>query len=59
MRKYNKKRAVILNTYQCYTRDSFQRVRTDVDRSTLYGYVFGAKIVRGAYMIQVCRPYQY
>lgn len=52
MRKYNKKRAVILNTYQCYTRDSFQRVRADVDRSTLYGYVFGAKIVRGAYMIQ-------
>mmetsp|Transcript_11087 Transcript_11087/g.27185 ORF Transcript_11087/g.27185 Transcript_11087/m.27185 type:complete len:622 (+) Transcript_11087:59-1924(+) len=52
MRKYNKDRAVILNTYQCYLRDAFQRVRADVDRSEFYGFVFGAKIVRGAYMVQ-------
>jgi len=52
MRAHNKERAVILNTYQCYLRDSFVRVRTDVDRSEFYGFVFGAKIVRGAYMVQ-------
>mmetsp|Transcript_6750 Transcript_6750/g.13037 ORF Transcript_6750/g.13037 Transcript_6750/m.13037 type:complete len:645 (+) Transcript_6750:109-2043(+) len=52
MREYNTDRAVILNTYQCYLRDSFQRVRTDIDRSEFYSFVFGAKIVRGAYMVQ-------
>jgi len=41
---------VIYNTYQCYLRDSFERLRTDVARSERFGYHFGAKLVRGAYM---------
>uniref|UniRef100_A0A6T8K9X6 Proline dehydrogenase n=2 Tax=Hemiselmis andersenii TaxID=464988 RepID=A0A6T8K9X6_HEMAN len=52
MRTYNMERAVILNTYQCYLKDSFVRVRADINRSDFYGFVFGAKIVRGAYMVQ-------
>jgi proline dehydrogenase len=41
---------VIYNTYQCYRKDTPQRLRTDVDRSERYNYHFGAKLVRGAYM---------
>ncbi len=43
---------MILNTYQAYLRDAHQRVLNDVARSEAYGFVFGAKIVRGAYMLQ-------
>jgi len=41
---------IIYNTYQCYLRDSPERLRTDVARSERFGYHFGAKLVRGAYM---------
>jgi proline dehydrogenase len=41
---------IIYNTYQCYLRDSLERLRTDVNRSQRFNYHFGAKIVRGAYM---------
>ena len=41
---------IIYNTYQCYLRDSPERLRTDVARSERFNYHFGAKLVRGAYM---------
>jgi len=41
---------IIYNTYQCYLRDSPERLRTDVERSERFNYHFGAKLVRGAYM---------
>jgi len=41
---------IIFNTYQCYLKDSPERLRTDVARSERFQYHFGAKIVRGAYM---------
>ena len=41
---------IVYNTYQCYLRDSLERLYTDVARSERFGYHFGAKIVRGAYM---------
>lgn len=41
---------VIYNTYQCYLVDSLQRLKMDVERSERFGYHFGAKLVRGAYM---------
>jgi len=44
------KSPVIFNTYQCYLKDTVQRLRMDVERSERFSYHFGAKLVRGAYM---------
>jgi proline dehydrogenase len=41
---------IIYNTYQCYLKDSPERLRTDVQRAERFNYHFGAKLVRGAYM---------
>jgi len=50
-RKFNRKFPTIFNTYQCYLKDSYDRVATDLIRAKREGYYFAAKIVRGAYMI--------
>lgn len=42
---------IIFHTYQCYLKDSAFRVKMDLERSHRYSYHFGAKLVRGAYMI--------
>lgn len=41
---------IIYNTYQCYLKDAPERLRSDVERSDRFGYHFGGKLVRGAYM---------
>ena len=41
---------IVYNTYQCYLRDAHERLRMDVARSERFGFHFGAKLVRGAYM---------
>jgi proline dehydrogenase len=41
---------IIYNTYQCYLKDSLQRLTSDVERSERLNYHLGAKLVRGAYM---------
>jgi len=50
-RKFNRNFPTIFNTYQCYLKDSYDRVATDLIRAKREGYYFAAKIVRGAYMI--------
>eukprot|EP00516_Mucochytrium_quahogii_P009577 CAMPEP_0203778834 /NCGR_PEP_ID=MMETSP0099_2-20121227/8276_1 /ASSEMBLY_ACC=CAM_ASM_000209 /TAXON_ID=96639 /ORGANISM=" , Strain NY0313808BC1" /LENGTH=526 /DNA_ID=CAMNT_0050678505 /DNA_START=74 /DNA_END=1654 /DNA_ORIENTATION=+ len=50
-REYNKDKATIYNTYQCYLKSTSERLDQDLERSKREGWVFAAKLVRGAYMV--------
>jgi proline dehydrogenase len=50
-RKFNKNEPRVYNTYQCYLKDSHDRILVDLERSRREGYKFGCKLVRGAYMV--------
>jgi proline dehydrogenase len=49
-KRFNTKKAVIYNTYQMYLKSSFQRLKTHKKLAEEFGFVLGAKLVRGAYM---------
>jgi proline dehydrogenase len=50
MFKYNRERAVIYNTFQCYRWDRLQYIKDLHGRAQEQGFTIGAKIVRGAYL---------
>ena len=50
MFKYNRERAIIFNTLQCYRWDRMQYLKDLHSRAKEQGFIVGAKIVRGAYL---------
>jgi len=50
MERFNKEKAIVYNTYQLYRHDKLQSLKDDHAMAQKNGFVFGAKLVRGAYM---------
>lgn len=50
MKKYNRQKVVVYNTYQMYRQDRLEVLRKHAAEAEREGWMLGAKIVRGAYM---------
>lgn len=50
MRKYNRERIIVYNTYQMYRHDKLADLKADYLIAQADGFILGAKLVRGAYM---------
>jgi proline dehydrogenase len=50
MKRYNKERVVVYNIFQMYRHDRLNFLTNSYDKAKEYGYLLGAKLVRGAYM---------
>jgi proline dehydrogenase len=50
MRKFNKGKAIVYNTYQLYRHDKLASLKQDHVIADKEGFILGAKLVRGAYM---------
>ena len=50
MEKFNKKKAIVFNTYQMYRWDRLEVLEKAYNNAMEKGYYLGAKFVRGAYM---------
>ncbi len=50
MRKYNKKRANVFLTHQCYRTGTLDKVKSNLELAKKEKFYLGVKLVRGAYM---------
>jgi len=50
MRKFNKEKIIVYNTYQIYRHDKLALLKHDHSIAVNEGFILGAKLVRGAYM---------
>lgn len=50
MEKYNKQNIIVFNTIQLYRSDRLAYLKSSYERAKTKGYMFGVKLVRGAYM---------
>jgi proline dehydrogenase len=50
MRKFNKQKAIVYNTYQFYRHDKLDSIMDDNEVAVKEKFILGAKLVRGAYM---------
>lgn len=50
MRRFNREKAIVYNTYQLYRHDKLQSIKNDYPVAAKEGFILGAKLVRGAYM---------
>jgi proline dehydrogenase len=50
MEKYNKQKPIIYNTIQLYNKTRLSFFKNAVEKAKEKGFIYGAKIVRGAYM---------
>jgi len=50
MRKYNREKLIVYNTYQLYRNDKLASLKADSALAKTDGFILGAKMVRGAYM---------
>jgi proline dehydrogenase len=50
MRKFNKEKAIVYNTYQFYRHDKLDSIMDDNEVAVKEKFILGAKLVRGAYM---------
>ncbi len=57
MKKFNTEKAIVFNTYQCYLKKAHKKLLLDLEQAARQDFYFGAKLVRGAYMVQVSEDY--
>ncbi len=50
MKRYNKEKVIVLNTFQLYRKNRLDFLIESFDKAQKEGYLLGAKLVRGAYM---------
>lgn len=50
MERFNKDKVIVYNTYQLYLTKKLEQLKNDHQRALASGVLFGAKLVRGAYM---------
>ncbi|WP_400191937.1 proline dehydrogenase family protein [Hymenobacter sp. B81] len=55
MRRYNRQRPIVWNTYQLYRHDRLVAFQADYELGVQEGFYVGAKLVRGAYMEKEAR----